>query len=411
MCSQYRYFSSAPAGTDKPKRSPKTNTKKPGFRDLQAKEIKNEQQRREQFEQAEASFQSLHEQIEKQERQGPKKRNKGRKSTHQDKDVIEKEEDIMENEQKVEYANQHNYFQLILDTYQSVKLLNSLDLGLLDESLSIFRENLFTYPDFGRRASTKSIATLVEQEIATLGEDSNMARILQAYNGNSMALAGDMFGAFQVVLEFLDKGMKGLLSGDLSTYAIKEIQSTIEKSLPKMENIQAKMQRLIESETNSLGSYYDEKLGISGVKEQTNQPVYSAAEIEDLDEQLRDQLNVQNHMIKRQLQISDEVEFVSRTGPGAGDKKPAPKFESPQNMQRFLNKNLDEESRQIQDEEQTIRIEEEAKLQQLEDKLNKVINAMYNDLARKLFKLDKFILPVHGILRPDQENPMNLFKR
>ena len=32
-------------------------------------------------------------------------------------------------------------------------------------------------------------------------------------------------------------------------------------------------------------------------------------------------------------------------------------------------------------------------------------------MAAKLFKLDKFILPVHGIGHPDKENPMNLFKR
>ena len=40
-----------------------------------------------------------------------------------------------------------------------------------------------------------------------------------------------------------------------------------------------------------------------------------------------------------------------------------------------------------------------------------MINTMYNDLARKIFKLDKFILPIHGIPNPDFENPMNLFKR
>jgi hypothetical protein len=32
----------------------------------------------------------------------------------------------------------------------------------------------------------------------------------------------------QVVLEFMDKGMKGLLTGDLSVYIIQQIQTSIE---------------------------------------------------------------------------------------------------------------------------------------------------------------------------------------
>ena len=36
---------------------------------------------------------------------------------------------------------------------------------------------------------------------------------------------------------------------------------------------------------------------------------------------------------------------------------------------------------------------------------------MYDDIAEQLFQLDKFIIPIHGIAKPDYENPMNLFKR
>lgn len=46
-------------------------------------------------------------------------------------------------------------------------------------------------------------------------------------------------------MEFLDKGMKGILSGDLSLHAIKSIQEVIEKNLPKIENISAEIQNLI----------------------------------------------------------------------------------------------------------------------------------------------------------------------
>ena len=65
----------------------------------------------------------------------------------------------------------------------------------------------------------------------------------------------------------------------------------------------------------------------------------------------------------------------------------------------------------MKSEEEAAQRARDAELQKLEGQLNKVINAMYNDLARQLFKLDKFLLPAHGIQHPDSENPMNLFKR
>lgn len=43
--------------------------------------------------------------------------------------------------------------------------------------------------------------------------------------------------------------------------------------------------------------------------------------------------------------------------------------------------------------------------------MNFIINNLYDEIAYRLFKLDKFKLPFHGITNPDQENPMNLFKR
>lgn len=317
----------------------------------------------------------------------------------------------MGNEQAVEYARQHNYFQLILDTYQSAKLLNSLDLGVLDEALGMFRENLFIYPDFGRKATTKSIALLIEKEASSQPADSNIGRILHAYNGNSTALARDIFSSSQVVLEFLDKGMKGLLSGDLSSFAVKEIQRVIEKGLPKMEGVQAKIQEHMESEAKDLGEYFNVKLGITRAKEEMNQPVYSPSRIDGVHEQLRDQLNVEDYMIKKQLQVSDEVGYVGGSARAETDQKPVPRFTNPKNMEMYTNKDLEREGSQARSEEEVAQMRRNATLRGLEEQLNKVINAMYNDLARQLFKLDAFLLPVHGIPHPDSENPMNLFKR
>ena len=40
-------------------------------------------------------------------------------------------------------SKEQNYQRLIMDTYNSVKFLNTLDLGFLETSLSIFRKNIF----------------------------------------------------------------------------------------------------------------------------------------------------------------------------------------------------------------------------------------------------------------------------
>lgn len=43
-----------------------------------------------------------------------------------------------------------------------------------------------------------------------------------------MANAEYIYESLQIVLEFMDKGVKGLLTGDLSVYLIKKIQENIE---------------------------------------------------------------------------------------------------------------------------------------------------------------------------------------
>ena len=51
------------------------------------------------------------------------------------------------------------------------------------------------------------------------------------------------------------------------------------------------------------------------------------------------------------------------------------------------------------------------KMEQLKEKVNQLINNLYDDVAQHCFSLDNFIMPAHGISTPELENPMNLFKR
>ena len=51
------------------------------------------------------------------------------------------------------------------------------------------------------------------------------------------------------------------------------------------------------------------------------------------------------------------------------------------------------------------------RVESLKEKVNQLINKLYDDIAQECFSLDKFIMPAHGIPTPELENPMNLFKR
>ena len=52
-----------------------------------------------------------------------------------------------------------------------------------------------------------------------------------------------------------------------------------------------------------------------------------------------------------------------------------------------------------------------AKIQKKKEQYNQMMNELYNEISHKVFTVDPFIMPAHGIPRPTDENPMNLFKR
>lgn len=109
---------------------------------------------------------------------------------------------------KAEHENQRqdrNYQRLIADCHESVRFLNSLPMGILEESLSVFRQSVFSMSE--RKAIPGRIYKLLESDEAFAGR-------------NLSELSHEIYGAMQIVLEFMDKGMKGLLTGDLSVYIV-----------------------------------------------------------------------------------------------------------------------------------------------------------------------------------------------
>ena len=52
-----------------------------------------------------------------------------------------------------------------------------------------------------------------------------------------------------------------------------------------------------------------------------------------------------------------------------------------------------------------------SEVEELKQSYNLLIDQMYEEIAQKLYTLDRFMIPTHGIPSPKLENPMNLFKR
>lgn len=185
-------------------------------------------------------------------------------------------------------------------------------------------------------------------------------------------MAGDIFTSSQIVLEFMDKGMKGLLSGDLSSLAIKEIQKIIERGLPKMESIQKKIESHLanQDEQVDLNRFIGDRTAITGERQRNSMPVYAAKGHdgkEELVEQLREQLNVESHIVKKQIKVEDEVDFVYNSETMANQKKAAPRFVNHKNMEMYFNEGLDREQERIRSEAEQAQAEHDAQLRKFEE--------------------------------------------
>jgi hypothetical protein len=75
-------------------------------------------------------------------------------------------------------------------------------------------------------------------------------------------------------------------------------------------------------------------------------------------------------------------------------------FQNPQNLKDFIEKRSFEMKQTNQD-----------RISGLKEKLNGLINQLYDDIFKKALEMDGFRVPVYGIPQPSLENPVNLFQR
>lgn len=102
---------------------------------------------------------------------------------------------------------------------------------MLEESCDAFRKNLFSMS--GRKQIPNLIYSILEKELkneeaaaAGLDPDTHIDTLPTLSGMNEVRDKGlfevskEIYHSLQVVLEFMDKGVKGLLSGDVSVYII-----------------------------------------------------------------------------------------------------------------------------------------------------------------------------------------------
>ena len=99
--------------------------------------------------------------------------------------------------------------------------------------------------------------------------------MLQEYDQNVAGLSDDVYSSMQICLEFLDKGMKGLLVGDLSSYALRTIEKIIARNEQKLVSIQKELEgelerinaiEAVEADLGSAADFFESRFGIEDSK-------------------------------------------------------------------------------------------------------------------------------------------------
>jgi len=126
------------------------------------------------------------------------------------------------------------------------------------------------------------------------------------------------------VLEFMDKGVKGLLSGDMSAMILMEIQQSIEKYNRNFTKLTLKMNDLIDKERvvdaqvalnfqKQIDSVSDGSLaGPNGLNiYERNLPKYSSI-LQDFQQFM---INVDRKQWRRFIQLDENNQYISKSSP------------------------------------------------------------------------------------------------
>ena len=194
----------------------------------------------------------------------------------------------------------------------------------------------------------------------------------------------------------MDKGVKGLLVGDLSPALLLEIQRSIGKYEKRCETFSRQITELLDKQQTLdtfMSKYFTiDSLEGPGSVYDRNLPKYGliGRNFQDFVVTLKKRTWQNELKLKESdyanLDLSDNRTIVPAN------------FQDAQNMQTFVESKAAE-----------VRNEHEEKIQTLKKEFNTIINQLYDEITDAAMNMDRFRVPLHGIQNPDLENPVNLF--
>ena len=239
----------------------------------------------------------------------------------------------------------------------------------MEKCIAVFREDIF---------KSEKRDQIIDKFIAVFKEYLPAESRKKFSSSQMRELAEGTLQSLTVVMEFMDKGIKGLLTGDLSIYTLQSIQSALEKYHSKLVMSSEELEALLEKR--------NEATKLHKMIQNFESPANNS--FNERDPQLVALQNVYlpDIGIDLPMRSKDASAYLSSRVSAAEIAKMKEKYNTLQN-------NLKEDIDRKKTETSTI------------------INDIYNEIAETAFSLDKYRIPYHGIKYPEYENPINLFQR
>jgi len=188
----------------------------------------------------------------------------------------------------------------------------------------------------------------------------------------------------------MDKGVKGLLTGDVSIFLIQQIRVSIEKFQQRFQEISDEIANLMDKD-KTLDQFYDENFQVQSALEQEKDYAPSYEAFANLN-------NFLSVMMKQDWKKHVQVRSTQNYSqfPGLDKEMLSPQkqfehvvFQDQTNMRAFLQQKVD-----------AIKTDNRSRIEALKQEINSIINRLYNEVLNKALELDRYRIPIHGIPFP-----------
>lgn len=238
----------------------------------------------------------------------------------------------------------------------------------MEKCIEVFREDIF-YPEKRDKINEKLI-TVFKTELP--------AETLSKFSQNQLEeLSERVLQSLTIVMEFMDKGIKGLLSGDVTLYMLQSIESSLEKHHSNLLLTSNDLEQLLlkQEEANKIRKMMENMKSPSKNKfyTQSNEKFKNSVYLPDIGIDVPMTTNQQSSAFTTHIDEANLERLQARYNL----------------LQEGLSQDISKKKTEI----------------------NTVINSVYNEVLETAFGLDKYRIPYYGIKYPERENPINLFQR